>query len=204
VIKTRLKLILALLVLAALALPVCGQQTADKWLEEGIVLDDLGKYDEAIRNNKGLTPFNRGGDEVVADLEGMNNDTTTLISALTGLIGVIVGAIITFILNYAKTKAMMRWEMKYTIYTSILELDKGRPLNTMERDHQIRLANRLKSLSRNKEAKEIATTLAENKFDSLKDKQKFIDEKFIPAIEKDLQDTMSFLGWRFWKCGDSR
>ena len=48
VIKTRLKLILAMLVLAALVMPVCGQQTAEKWLEEGRALDDQGKYDDAI------------------------------------------------------------------------------------------------------------------------------------------------------------
>jgi len=94
-------------------------------------------------------------------------------------------------------------EEPYNIYTALLEFDTGRPLNTTERDNLIRLANRLKSLSKNKDIKEIATALAENKFDSLKDKQTFMDEKFIPAVEKDLQDTMKLLKWRFWKRGDN-
>lgn len=207
----RRKAILCTLALALLVMPVGGQETAEELGDGELSRSNFRKDDEAIQddgeaiwNNNGPVPLNRDEDHVVTDLEEcMNSNTTILISALIGLIGVLIGGIITFYLNYAKTKAMMRWELKYNIYVSLLEFDTGRPLNTNERDNLIRLANRLKSLSKNKDIKEIATALAENKFVSLKDKQTFMDEKFIPAVEKDLQDTMKLLKWRFWKRGDN-
>lgn len=88
----------------------------------------------------------------------------------------------------------MKWETKYNAYNAILEFDKGRPINTSEKNQEIRFAKRLKSLSENEEIKRIADIMIEGKFESLAEKQSFIDEKFIPAIEKDLEDTMNLLG----------
>lgn len=116
-----------------------------------------------------------------------------------GLIGVILGGIITTYLEYAKTKAMMKWETKYNAYNAILELDKGRPGTALDKNQEIRFAKRLKALSRNEEIRKIADIMIENKFDNLADKQRFIDEKFIPAIEKDLEDTMNPFKWKIWE-----
>jgi len=116
-----------------------------------------------------------------------------------GLIGAIIGAILSFYLNYAKTKAMMKWETKYNAYNAILEFDKGRPINSAERKQEIRFAMRLKSLSENEEIKAIAHKMIIGEFNDLADKQQFIDEQFIPAIEKDLKDTMNFIRWISWK-----
>lgn len=140
--------------------------------------------------------------------EGMNNTTalissdssyfTLLSSLLSGLIGVVIGGFITFYLDYAKTKAMMKWETKYATYNAILELDKGRPLISAEKEQQYRLAKRLVSLSDDEEIKNVVYILIQNKFESLNSKQKFMDKKFIPTMKKDLEDTMSFFRWP-WK-----
>ncbi|MDD4161664.1 MAG: hypothetical protein PHW87_04210 [Methanothrix sp.] len=125
--------------------------------------------------------------------------TNILTTALAGAVGAIIGALFTFYLNYAKTKAMMKWETKYNAYNAILKFDKGLPIDSREKNQEIRFAKRLKALSKTREVKEIADTMIEGKFESLADKQIFIDEKFIPAIEKDLEDTMNFFKWQFWK-----
>ena len=45
----RLSLILAaLVVLASMVMPACGQQTGEEWLEKGDILLDQCKYEEAI------------------------------------------------------------------------------------------------------------------------------------------------------------
>jgi hypothetical protein len=127
----------------------------------------------------------------------MNNlPYSTLFS---GLIGVIVGGLITAYLGYAKTRAMLKWETKYNAYNAILEYDKGFPINSLDVKKQIRFAKRLKALSENKEIEEIADKMIDGKFEDLADKERFIDEKFIPAIEKDLNDTMKPFKWSFWK-----
>jgi len=72
-----------------------------------------------------------------------------------------------------ETKAKMKWETKYNAYNAILALDKGRPLTTLEKDQEIRLAKRLKALSKKKEAKDIANAIIERKFKDLADKQNF-------------------------------
>lgn len=112
--------------------------------------------------------------------EGMNNTTalissdssyfTLLSSLLSGLIGVVIGGFITFYLDYAKTKAMMKWETKYATYNAILELDKGRPLISAEKEQQYRLAKRLVSLSDDEEIKNVVYILIQNKFESLNSK----------------------------------
>lgn len=119
-----------------------------------------------------------------------------LITVLASVAGAIIGALVTYYLNYAKTKAMMKWKPKYDVYNAILELDKGRPGDCNEKDQEIRLAKRLKFLSEKDEFKELADKIIENRFDNLAAKQTFIDEEFIPAIEKDLDDTMNFLKFR--------
>lgn len=43
-----LKLILTWLIIAILAMPACGQPTTEEWSKEGIVLVDLGEYDEGL------------------------------------------------------------------------------------------------------------------------------------------------------------
>lgn len=93
----------------------------------------------------------------------------------------------------------MKWETKYNAYNAILELDKGRPGTALDKNQEIRFAKRLKALSRNEEIRKIADIMIENKFDNLADKQRFIDEKFIPAIEKDLEDTMNPFKWKIWE-----
>ena len=44
-----MRLILSVLVLVALSMPVCGQETAEEWYILGVALYSLGKYDEAIQ-----------------------------------------------------------------------------------------------------------------------------------------------------------
>jgi len=106
-------------------------------------------------------------------------------------LGAIIGALVAFYLNYLKTKAMMRWEMKYNIYNAILKFDTGEPIRgNVDKAQYIRFIKRLKYLSKSKEIKEIADIMVEDNFMNLDDKQKFIDEEFIPAMEKDLEDTM--------------
>lgn len=114
---------------------------------------------------------------------------------ISGLIGVIIGGIITTYLGYLKTKAMMKWETKSNTYNAILELEKGAPLDSTERKKQIRLAELLKALSINEEIKKIADTLIEGKFENLEARERFIDNSLIPAMDKDLEDTMSFSKW---------
>jgi hypothetical protein len=137
------------------------------------------------------------------------NDTTTLILPISpnspyfplvsGLIGVILGGLITTYIGYLKTKAMMRWETKFNTYNAILGLEKGEPSTTMEGKRRIRLAELLKSLSKNEEIKKIADTLIEDKFENLDARERFIDNSLIPAMDKDLEDTMSFFKWLFSK-----
>ncbi len=126
-------------------------------------------------------------------------NSQNLITLFSGLIGAMLGGLITAYLEYAKTKAMMKWETKYTAYNAILEFDKGHPLNSSDGKKQIRFAKRLKALSESKEIRQIANTMIENKFEDLADKEKFIDEIFIPAIEKDLEDTMKPFSLPFLK-----
>jgi len=124
----RLKPIFCVLALVVLAMPVCGQETTEELGDGELPLSNFRKDDEAIQddgeaiwNNNGPVPLNRDEDDVVKDLEeGTNSNTTILISALIGLIGVLIGGIITFYLNYAKTKAMMRWELKYNRLLAVL------------------------------------------------------------------------------------
>ena len=47
--KMRLKPILCVLVLAALAMPVYGQVTAEDWVNKGAALAILGEFDEALQ-----------------------------------------------------------------------------------------------------------------------------------------------------------
>ncbi len=117
------------------------------------------------------------------------SDITSLIS---GLIGVIIGSLISAYLGYAKTKAMIRWERKFNIYNAILELENGMPLDVVGKKKQIRLAELLKAFSSNKDIKEIADKLIEGGFDSLDARESFIDNKLIPAMDKDLEDTIGF------------
>ena len=123
-------------------------------------------------------------------------DITSLIS---GLIGVIIGSLISAYLGYAKTKAMIKWETKFNIYNAILDLENGVALDVVDKKKQIRLAKLLKALSSNKDIKKIADQLIEERFDSLDARESFIDNKLIPAMYKDLEDTISFFKWPFWK-----
>ncbi len=123
-------------------------------------------------------------------------DITSLIS---GLIGVIIGSLISAYLGYAKTKAMIKWETKFNIYNAILDLENGMALDVVDKKKQIRLAKLLKALSSNKDIKKIADQLIEERFDSLDARESFIDNKLIPAMYKDLEDTISFFKWPFWK-----
>ena len=116
-------------------------------------------------------------------------DITSLIS---GLIGVIIGSLISAYLGYAKTKAMIKWETKFNIYNAILDLENGMALDVVDKKKQIRLAKLLKALSSNKDIKKIADQLIEERFDSLDARESFIDNKLIPAMYKDLEDTISF------------
>lgn len=122
-----------------------------------------------------------------------------LIAVLSGLIGAILGAFITFYLNYTKTKAMMKWEMKFNAYNAILELDKGYPTNSIDKKREIRFAKRLRALSENEEIKGIADKMINGEFEDKEDKERFIDEKLVPAIEKDLKDTMNLFRIISWK-----
>ena len=124
------------------------------------------------------------------------SDITSLIS---GLIGVIIGSLISAYLGYAKTKAMIKWETKFNIYNAILDLENGMALDVVDKKKQIRLAKLLKALSSNKDIKKIADQLIEERFDSLDARESFIDNKLIPAMYKDLEDTISFFKWPFWK-----
>lgn len=45
----RQKLMMCVLVLAALAMSVCGQKTAEEWHDAGLALMYQGNYTEAIR-----------------------------------------------------------------------------------------------------------------------------------------------------------
>ena len=119
-------------------------------------------------------------------------DITSLIS---GLIGVIIGSLISAYLGYAKTKAMIKWETKFNIYNAILDLENGMALDVVDKKKQIRLAKLLKALSSNKDIKKIADQLIEERFDSLDARESFIDNKLIPAMYKDLEDTISFFKW---------
>ena len=123
-------------------------------------------------------------------------DITSLIS---GLIGVIIGSLISAYLGYAKTKAMIKWETKFNIYNAILDLENGMALDVVDKKKQIRLAKLLKALSSNKDIKKIADQLIEERFDSLDARESFIDNKLIPAMYKDLEETISFFKWPFWK-----
>lgn len=123
-------------------------------------------------------------------------DITSLIS---GLIGVIIGSLISAYLGYAKTKAMIKWETKFNIYNAILDLENGMPLDAVDKKKRIRLAELLKALSSNKDIKKIADQLIEERFDSLDARESFIDNKLIPAMDKDLENTISFFKWPFWK-----
>jgi len=122
--------------------------------------------------------------------------SSLVISVLVGLASAIIGSLFTYHLNYAKTKAMMKWEMKFNAYNAILELDKGRPGTLLDKNQEIRFAMRLKALSQDEKIKDIADTMIKCEFENLKAKQRFIDEKFIPAIEKDLEDTMKLFRWK--------
>jgi hypothetical protein len=110
-----------------------------------------------------------------------------LITALAGLIGAIFGAFITFYLNYAKTKAMMKWEMKFNAYNAIPEFDKGYPINSKYKMQEIRFAKRLKAISENEEIKTIADKMIKGEFKDLEDKQQFMDEQLILRLRKTLK-----------------
>lgn len=45
----RLRLLSSLLMLAMLAMPSCGQKTAEEFIDEGIALGEQGKYNEALQ-----------------------------------------------------------------------------------------------------------------------------------------------------------
>lgn len=94
---------------------------------------------------------------------------------------------------------MTKWETKFNTYNAILELENGRSSDTTVRDKRIRLAKLLKALSSNEEIKEIADTIIEGNFESLHAREKFIDESLIPAMDKDLEDTIKFFKWPFKK-----
>lgn len=123
-------------------------------------------------------------------------DITSLIS---GLIGVIIGSLISAYLGYAKTKAMIKWETKFNIYNAILDLENGMALDGVDKKKQVRLAKLLKALSSNEDIKKLADQLIKERFDSLDARESFIDKKLIPAMDKDLEETISFFKWPFWK-----
>jgi hypothetical protein len=137
------------------------------------------------------------------------NSTTTLVwsispnspyfSLISGIIGVMIGAIITTYLGYIKTKAMMKWETKFNTYNAILELEGGTPLTSIQAKKRIRLAELLKALSRNEVIRQIADTLIVDNFESLDARERFIDNSLIPAMDKDLEDTISLFRWPFRK-----
>ena len=149
----------------------------------------------------------------MAVLEERMNNTTAMIlsispsspyfilvsSLISGLIGVIIGSLITAYLGHIKTKAMMKWETKFNTYNAILELENGQPSDTRILKKRIRLAKLLKALSSNEEIKKIADTLIEEKFENLDARERFIDNSLIPAMDKDLEDTIRFFKWQFRK-----
>jgi hypothetical protein len=100
---------------------------------------------------------------MVAVLEkSMNNTAISILPVspdspyfplVSGLIGVIIGGIITTYLGYLKTKAMIRWETKFNTYNAILGLKKGEPSTSIESKKRIRLAELLKALSKNQTAR---------------------------------------------------
>ena len=93
----------------------------------------------------------------------------------------------------------MKWETKFNTYNAILELENGQPSDTRILKKRIRLAKLLKALSSNEEIKKIADTLIEEKFENLDARERFIDNSLIPAMDKDLEDTISFFKWQFRK-----
>ena len=128
----------------------------------------------------------------------INLGTPWLITFITALVGVVVGGFITFYITYAKTRSDMRWELKREAYKAILrELNQAEAENPTQNVVRRRSAKHLMKLAYGQsEISTIADKILETELGP--EREKMIDEEFIPKLEADLERTIKDW-WKIWQ-----
>lgn len=125
--------------------------------------------------------------------------TPWYVTFITALAGVIVGGFITFIITYAKTRSEMKWELKREAYKAILnDVDQATAVNPT--NAELMKKRRAKHLMKLAYGQSDISTVA-NKLlvtGSIPEKQKIIDDEFMPKLEADLEETIRDW-WKVWK-----
>jgi hypothetical protein len=136
-----------------------------------------------------------GEDEMISIYYG----TPWYLTFITALAGVIVGGFITFFITQAKTRSEMKWELKREAYKAILDdIDQAKAVNPT--NSQLMKTRRAKHLMKLAYGQSDISTVA-NKIlasGSIPEKQKIIDDEFMPKLEADLEETIKDW-WKIWK-----
>ncbi len=121
------------------------------------------------------------------------------ITFITALAGVMVGGFITFIIAHAKTRSDMRWELKREAYNAILvELDQATAENpsSLNQTRRRKARHLMKLAYGQSEISTIADEILKTEFGS--ERQKKIDDQFMPMLEADLEKTIRDW-WKIWQ-----